>query len=61
VYDEKDYPRMQQWAFFADFPIPVWILLVAVLPSLAGLDTLITTLGQGECGALSLQLAVWVY
>jgi hypothetical protein len=59
VYEEKDTPWLQDRnnGLFADFPVPLWILLVAVF-ALAGfgLDTLITTLGQGDRN-MSLQLA----
>ena len=59
VYDEKDTPWLQDRnnGLFADFPIPVWIMLVAVFAIAGfGLDTLITTLGQGDRN-MSLQLA----
>jgi hypothetical protein len=59
VYDEKDTPWLKDRnnGLFADFPIPVYILLVAVFAIAGfGLDTLITTLGQGDRN-MSLQLA----
>jgi hypothetical protein len=59
VYDEKDTPWLKDRndGLFADFPIPVWILLVAVFAIAGfGLDTLVTTLGQGDRN-MSLQLA----
>jgi hypothetical protein len=59
VYDEKDTPWLKDRndGLFADFPIPLWILLAAVFAIAGfGLDTLVTTLGQGDRN-MSLQLA----
>jgi hypothetical protein len=59
VYDEKDTPWLKDRndGLFAEFPFPVYILLVAVFAVAGfGLDTLVTTLGEGDRN-ISLQLA----
>jgi hypothetical protein len=59
LYDEKDAPWLKDRnnGLFADFPAPFWILLVAVFAIAGlGLDTLVTTLGDGDRN-ISLQLA----
>jgi hypothetical protein len=59
VYDEKDTPWLKDRnnGLFADFPVPLWIMLVIVFAiSGFGLDTLVTTLGDGDRN-MSLQLA----
>jgi hypothetical protein len=59
VYDEKDTPWLKDRndGLFADFPFPMYVLLAAVFVVAGfGLDSLVTTLGEGD-RSISLQLA----